>query len=78
VGRLFPNELVDRVGRAVYAEELEAGFADGSSSRGYVLTQIGLSENGRILSQSEYKFLLLRHMLLWDLLLHSNFVASKL
>ena len=41
------------------------------------MTQIGLSENGRILSQSEYKFMLLRHTSLWDSLLHSNFVASK-
>mmetsp|Transcript_25260 Transcript_25260/g.45441 ORF Transcript_25260/g.45441 Transcript_25260/m.45441 type:complete len:894 (-) Transcript_25260:174-2855(-) len=77
VGRLFPNELVDRVGRAVYAEELELP-AEGGSSSNNILTQIGLSENGRILSQSEYKFMLLRHTSLWDSLLHSNFVASKL
>ena len=79
VGRLFPNELVDRVGRAVYAEELEAESAsvnDNGSGRAW--TQIGLSENGRILSQNEYKFMLLRHTSLWDSLLHSNFVASKL
>ncbi|EED87915.1 cdc45-like protein, partial [Thalassiosira pseudonana CCMP1335] len=44
---------------------------------GQPMTQIGLSENGRILSQSEYKFMLLRHTSLWDSLLHSNFVASK-
>ena len=45
---------------------------------GRAWTQIGLSENGRILSQQEYKFMLLRHTSLWDSLLHSNFVASKL
>ena len=77
VGRLFPNELVDRVGRAVYAEELEDGV-NASGEVGRAWTQIGLSENGRILSQSEYKFMLLRHTSLWDSLLHSNFVASKL
>ncbi len=81
VGRLFPNEMVDRVGRAVYAEELEDfsytnNQADAAGGGG--MTQIGLSENGRILSQSEYKFMLLRHTSLWDSLLHSNFVASKL
>lgn len=80
VGRLFPNELVDRVGRAVYAEELEEGSMNGGSgpdNRSW--TQIGLSENGRILSsRNEYKFMLLRHTSLWDSLLHSNFVASKL
>jgi cell division control protein 45 len=76
VGRLFPNEMVDRVGRAVYAEELEMSFNQADSAAG--MTQIGLSENGRILSQSEYKFMLLRHTSLWDSLLHSNFVASKL
>lgn len=77
VGRLFPNDMVDRVGRAVYAEELEMSTnqqADAAAG----MTQIGLSENGRILSQSEYKFMLLRHTSLWDSLLHSNFVASKL
>jgi cell division control protein 45 len=42
------------------------------------LTQIGLSENGRILFQDEYKFMLLRHTSLWDSMLHSNFVASKM
>ncbi|KAL7522380.1 hypothetical protein ACHAWX_007068 [Stephanocyclus meneghinianus] len=80
VGRLFPNDMVDRVGRAVYAEELED--LSSSDNRGDVAaggrTQIGLSENGRILSQLEYKFMLLRHTSLWDSLLHSNFVASKL
>lgn len=75
VGRLFPNELVDRVGRHVYAEDLEATSLNSSAD---LRTQIGLSENGRILSQSEYKFMLLRHTSLWDSLLHSNFVASKL
>lgn len=83
VGRLFPNEMVDRVGRAVYAEELEELSYGGNQAdaagggMGQPMTQIGLSENGRILSQSEYKFMLLRHTSLWDSLLHSNFVASK-
>jgi len=84
VSRLFPNELVDRAGRAVYAEELEAdstgsgGLSSGNATGSRAWTQIGLSENGRILSQNEYKFMLLRHTSLWDSLLHSNFVASKL
>ena len=73
VGRLFPNELVDRVGRAVYAEEL-----DGTASHNGAMTQVGLSENGRILSQSELKFMLLRHTSLWDSMVHSDFVASRL
>ena len=80
VGRLFPNDLVDRAGRAVYAEELEASQSNngGGSNELRTWTQIGLSENGRILFQDEYKFMLLRHTSLWDSLLHSNFVASKL
>mmetsp|Transcript_7461 Transcript_7461/g.12306 ORF Transcript_7461/g.12306 Transcript_7461/m.12306 type:complete len:851 (-) Transcript_7461:158-2710(-) len=85
VGRLFPNELVDRAGRAVYAEDLERGFdtmmGEGdaaSGGGGGAMTQISLSENGRILSQPEYKFMLLRHTTLWESILHSNFVASKL
>ena len=43
VSRLFPNELVDRVDRAVCAEELELP-AEGGSSSSSILTQIGLSE----------------------------------
>ena len=83
VGRLFPNELVDRVGRAVYAEELEESALNNnqnnaSGAGGEAWTQIGLSENGRILCQSEYRFMLLRHTSLWDSMFHSNFVASKL
>jgi len=88
VGRLFPNELVDRAGRAVYAEDLERGFdvlgggedgaPGGGGGGGGAMTQISLSENGRILSQPEYKFMLLRHTTLWESILHSNFVASKL
>lgn len=76
VGRLFPNDAVDRAGRAVYAEELEDDGGGGGGGR--ALTMIGLSENGRILFQDEYKFMLLRHTSLWDSMLHSNYVASKL
>mmetsp|Transcript_28831 Transcript_28831/g.61174 ORF Transcript_28831/g.61174 Transcript_28831/m.61174 type:complete len:917 (+) Transcript_28831:232-2982(+) len=82
VSRLFPNELVDRANRAIYAEELEEGTFGGSHRTngrgGEAWTQIGLSENGRILCQSEYRFLLLRHTSLWDSMFHSNFIASKL
>lgn len=81
VGRLFPNDVIDRAGRAVYAEELETTYyqdTNTSNNGGGALTRIGLSENGRILYQDEYKFMLLRHTSLWDSMLHSNFVASKL
>ena len=74
VARLFPNELVDRAGRAVYAEELEG--ADGLGPGG--ATRLQLSENGRIMTSDEYKFMLLRHTSLWDALLHSDYVASRL
>ncbi|KAK1741087.1 Cdc45-like protein [Skeletonema marinoi] len=46
VGRLFPNELVDRAGRAVYAEDLERGFDASEGDAGGAMTQISLSENG--------------------------------
>jgi cell division control protein 45 len=75
VGRLFPNDVIDRAGRAVYAEELETTT---TYQEQQALTRIGLSENGRILYQDEYKFMLLRHTSLWDSMLHSNFVSSKL
>ena len=77
VGRLFPNDLVDRAGRAVYAEDLDADSSSNLNGNAPI-TQIGLSENGRILSRPEYKFTLLRHTSLWDSMLHSGFVASRL
>ena len=42
------------------------------------MTQVGISENGRIVCQTEFRFMLLRHWSLLDAMVHSNFVGTKL
>lgn len=71
--RLFPNDLVDRVGNTVYAEHLMMGAdANGDS------TQVTRSDNGRIVAQSDFRFFLLRHTSLLESMMHSNYVSTRL
>ena len=80
--RLFPADMVDRVGKAVYAETLSADHHDSSLSSGRspstATTQVTLSENGRIIAQTDYRFFLLRHTSLLDSMMYSNFVSTRL
>ena len=69
--RIFPNEMVDRIDKTIFAESL-AGDEQG------VQTQVSLSDNGRILAETDYRFFLLRHSSLFDSMLYSNYVASRL
>jgi cell division control protein 45 len=68
--RLFPNDMYSRVESSVFAERLE-----GSANE---LTKIGFSENGRILSEMDFRFFLLRHSSLFDAMRYSDFVSTKL
>jgi cell division control protein 45 len=61
------------VGNAVYAEQLLD-----SSHSGSQITKISASDNGRILSEKDYRFFLLRHSSLFESMVHSNYIASKL
>jgi len=63
IQRLFPEDGISRAMQANYAQ-------DG--------TQVGVSENGRIQCQTEFRFMLLRHWSLLDAMVHSNFVGTKL
>jgi cell division control protein 45 len=69
--RVFPNDMVDRVEKTIYAESL-MGNEGGSQ------TQITLSDNGRILAETDYRFFLLRHSSLYDSMIYSNYVANRL
>lgn len=69
--RVFPNEMVDRVDKTVYAESL-TGKAQGSQ------TQVTLSDNGKVLAETDYRFFLLRHSSLFDSMMYSSYVASRL
>ena len=63
IHRLYPNDEVTRAMNAVHS-------SDG--------TQVGISSNGRIMCQTEFRFMLLRHWSLLDSMIHSNFVGTKL
>jgi len=63
IQRLYPDDEVTRAMNAIHS-------TDG--------TQVGISENGRILCQTEFRFMLLRHWSLLDAMIHSNFVGTKL
>ena len=75
---LFPNDQFDRVSNTVYAEHLLGGEAQDSSNNNNKLTKIGFSGNGRILSESDFRFFLLRHSSLFDAMVYSGFVSTKL
>lgn len=68
--RLFPNDMYSRVESSVFAERLV-----GSSRE---VTKIAFSENGRVISETDFRFFLLRHSSLMDAMRYSDFVSTKL
>ena len=70
--RLFPDDMYQRTITSVYAEDLTGGLSGGKR------TKITFSENGRILSEKDYKFFLLRHSSLLDGMKLSDYVSTKL
>ena len=74
--KMYPNSMVDRITNTVYAEDLLGGgsLEDG----GGVKTKVTLSDNGRIASQKDYRFFLLRHTSLLDSMLYSDYVYTRL
>lgn len=74
---LFPNDMYHRVENTAYAEHL-TGVGSDRRSNSQNLTKIGFSENGRILSESDYRFFLLRHTTLYKAMICSDFVSTRL
>jgi len=74
VQKLFPNQAFDRALSTVYAEDL-VGSGSGSTMG---QTKISLSENGRIVSEKDFRFFLLRHSSLLDSMQYSEYVCTKL
>ena len=72
--RLYPNDMYHRVGNTVYAEHLLGGNATNTKD----LTSISLSESGRILAEQDFRFFLLRHTSLYDSMVYSNYVSTKM
>jgi cell division control protein 45 len=73
--RLFPNDMFHRAGNAVYAEHLTGGANGRPDSQ--QLTKIGFSDNGRILSETDFRFFLLRHTSLFDAMVYSDYISTK-
>jgi len=72
---LFPNDEYERVKNTVYAEHLngqQSGTGDAQ------LTKLSLSNKGRILAESDYRFFLLRYSSLFDAMMYSDYVSSRL
>jgi cell division control protein 45 len=72
--RLFPSK--DEFSRAtdtVYAEHLLGT----SNIQQQQLTKIGFSRNGEILSETDFRFFLLRHWSLLDAMRYSEYMATK-
>lgn len=71
VSRIYPNDDLSRAQNTIHSNLV----SDEDDLRP---TQIGVSENGRILCQTEFRFMLLRHTNLLDAMLYSNYVGTRL
>lgn len=77
VRRVYPDDDIDRASSAAYAELLDGTGLSRAYSGPH--TQLSLSENGKILTQNdEYRFYLLRHTSLWNAMMYSPYVCSKM
>ena len=77
VRRVYPDDDVDRATSAAYAELLDGTGLSNAYTGPH--TQLSLSENGKILTQNdEYRFFLLRHTSLWNAMMYSPYVCSKM
>lgn len=69
--KLFPMDAYEKAINTVYAEDL-TGAAAGDK------TKITFSANGRIVAEKDYLFFLLRHSSLFDSMVHSDYMSTKL
>lgn len=69
---LFPNDDFSRVSNTIYSEQLLGG-SDSSNQ----MTRIAFSGNGRILTESDFRFFLLRHTSLFDAMVYSDYVSTR-
>jgi cell division control protein 45 len=79
--RIYPNDMYHQVKNTVFAEYLLGNQTETrslTSTERKNLTEISLSESGRILSEEDFRFFLLRHSSLYDSMVYSNYVSTKL
>jgi cell division control protein 45 len=68
---LFPTDDFSRFNNTIYSEQL-------SGKNTAHLTRIAFSSNGRILTDSDFRFFLLRHSSLFDAMVYSDYVSTRL
>jgi CDC45-like protein len=76
IHKIFPNDDFDRITNSVYAESL-LWNAPTNKNTNQSFTRISFSENGKLLSESDFRFFLLRHSSLYDAMVYSDFISSK-
>ena len=78
------DRITERLANTVHAEELYVNDKDPNSLEGNgiangPMTQVGYSENGRVMYQrDEFRFFLLRHTSLWDAMVLSPDLNTKM
>lgn len=70
--KLFPTDNFAQAINTVYAEDLTGTGTAGDK------TKITFSDNGRIVAENDYRFFLLRHSSLFDSMVHSDYISTKL
>jgi cell division control protein 45 len=71
--KLFPDDMYERAINTVYAEDLARGESNPQNR-----TKITFSDNGRIIAEKDFRFFLLRHSSLFDGMIHSDYISTKL
>ena len=78
IQRLFPSDVLTRVQNAVYAESLSSSGTQAGNNQQNPTTRVTTSENGKLLAQDDFRFFLLRHSSLYDSMVYSQYVSTKL
>ena len=72
--RLFPDDEFTRSIHTVYAEDLISGFNNDQNAK----TKVTFSHNGMIMAEKDFRFFLLRHTSLFDSMVHSDYISTKM
>lgn len=76
--KFFPNNMYERALNTVYAEDLIGKHSNGRGNSNQTKTKLALSENGRIFSEKDFRFFMLRHSSLLDSMKYSEYVWTRL
>jgi cell division control protein 45 len=72
-----PDDLYRNNSNNKSSNNHNTNIASSNNPQGQTLTKIGFSENGRVLSETDFRFFLLRHTSLLDAMIYSDFIATR-